>query len=99
MRYTQEVYNMMRGRKMSAAQNITCSVRWLDTASHAVMLLMGWLDDGMMNGKSANPAVSTTPATAAHELSNAMPGCRRSDATIAISAPAKAMNGATIIQG
>ncbi len=35
----------------------------------------------MMNGKSAKPAVSTTPATPTQERTNAMPGAaqRRSD--------------------
>ena len=41
-----------------------CSVRRLDTASHAVRLLDGWLADGMMNGNIDPPAVRMIPTTA-----------------------------------
>jgi hypothetical protein len=50
------------------------------------------VDDGMMNGKSANPAVSNTPATATLEHANAIRARCAVDAINASTAPAKAGN-------
>ena len=53
---------MMSGMKISVAQNMMASVRWLDTLSHTVRLACGMLDDGMTNGNMEAPAVPMTPA-------------------------------------
>src|SRR5512143_2716206 len=76
-----------------------CSVRWLDTESYTVRLLRGSLDDGMTNGNSAPPAVSTTPVTAAEERTNASIARRRAAARRASSAAAIAASGTTTGHG
>ena len=90
----------MSGTKIGTAQNITWSVLWLDTASQTVRLCAGSLDDGMMNGNSANPAVSTTPATRDAGQDEREHGAReaptRSSARIV--AP-NAASGATTVHG
>ena len=46
---------------MTTTQNMSCSVSLLDTASHAVKLLTGFVDDGITNGNIEKPAVRITP--------------------------------------
>src|SRR4030095_10300445 len=76
-----------------------CSVRWLDTESHTVRLLFGSADDGITNGKSANPAVSTTPATASDDRTKAGAAWPLDEAKSATSAPPMPAMGATIVHG
>ena len=73
-----------------------CSVSLLDTASQAVRLLPGCVDDGMMNGNIDRPAVRMTPTTA-HALPSSGSTVRRDPAArTTTSAPPKASSGATM---
>jgi hypothetical protein len=76
-----------------------CSVRWLDTASHAVRLLAGWLTDGMMNGNIDRPAVRMTPTTARALAASVTSGMRAAAVANTPSAPTNPAIGAAIIQG
>ena len=53
------------GMKISVAHSMMPRVRWLETLSHTVRLASGSMDEGMMTGNSAAPAVPITPATTA----------------------------------
>ena len=91
---------MISGRKITTAQNMICSVRWLDTASQTVRLLAGSLDDGMMNGNSAKPGGQHDAGDARRTTARTRaPARRRADATSASSAPPKAASGAAIVHG
>ena len=50
------------GRKMATAITMIHSVMWLDEPSQMVSPACGFVDEGMMNGKSEKPTVRITPA-------------------------------------
>src|SRR5258706_5549667 len=54
---------MTTGMHTTIAINMIISVRWLETASHAVRLLAGCDEEGIRNGNIEKPAVSMTPVT------------------------------------
>ena len=54
----------MIGMKMSVAQNMMPSVRWLETASHTVRLAPGTVEEGITKGNIDTPAVPITPTMA-----------------------------------
>ena len=58
--------------KMSVAQNMMPSVRWLETLSHTVKLACHCVLDGMMNGNKLTPAVPITPVVASDEAMKAL---------------------------
>ena len=74
-----------------------CRVRWLETASHTVRLLCGLLLEGMMNGNSEKPAVSTMPATDRALDASAAIERPRTEKRIACAAPPKPSSGAMTI--
>ena len=54
----------MIGMKMTVAQNMMPSVRWLETASHTVRLAPGTVEEGITKGNIDTPAVPITPTMA-----------------------------------
>ena len=62
---------MMRGMKISVAHSMMLRVSRLETLSHTVRLESGSIDEGMMKGNSAAPAVPITPTIASDEAQKA----------------------------
>ena len=52
----------MIGTNITAAQNITARVRWLETLSQTKRLDFGSVEEGIMNGNIETPAVPIIPA-------------------------------------
>src|SRR5436190_23639691 len=90
-------YIAMSGMKRTVTPNMIGSVRRLDTASHAVRLLDGWLADGMMNGNIDPPAVRMIPTTASPLAASVRSGKRADDVASTPNAPANAPIGAASI--
>src|SRR3954462_11609353 len=92
--YTQLVYSAISGTKKTVTQNMICNVLRLDTASHAVRLLSGTDDDGMMNGNMERPAVRITPATTMALATRVRVQRRRPTKTTTPNAPMNVASGA-----
>ncbi len=75
------------------------NVFWLETASHTVRLLTGFVLDGMMNGNMENPAVRMMPAIAALLKTKAVFSFLALELSNANAIPAKPAIGASNIQG
>src|SRR5690349_18638261 len=96
---THAVYARTIGSMITTTQNMSSRVRWLDTASHTVRLEAACVDDGMMNGNIAKPAVKITPAFAnALRTKDSRGGPLRASAATP-SAPPNASPGASHIHG
>src|SRR5271166_3281253 len=87
------------GRNRVAAASMTSKVFALLEASQTVRLWLGLVDDGIMKGNSARPAVSIVAACTSTLAKNAAPARPRRSSKFALAAAMTAASGAAHIHG
>ena len=84
---------------MMTDANIKNNVMWLDDASHTVKLLLGFDEEGRINGNRLKPAVEMTPICAKALVIKAIPGRFKANNKMLRLAPVYPSIGAIHVHG